>query len=54
MEKKSRRISVDIDADLHREIKTKAVKEEVNISDLVRELLIEWKNGNLQVVKITR
>jgi len=52
IEKPSKRISVEVDLELHTQMKVKAAEEQVKIADLVRSLIVSWLNDSIKVVKV--
>ena len=49
MDKK--RFVVPVDTEFHRDVKAKAALIGWNISDLVRELLLRWLKGEIEIKK---
>jgi exosome complex RNA-binding protein Csl4 len=52
IEKPSKRISVEVDLELHTQMKVKAAEEQVKIADLVRSLIVSWLNDSIKIVKV--
>jgi len=52
IEKPSKRISVEVDLELHTQMKVKAAEEQVKIADLVRSLVVSWLNDSIKVVRV--